>query len=72
MFDKTIYALDKNASQAKSLPKLLMTSLSTFGLGFQLLVISVLLILGCKDYIIPFFIWYSLMIFVFIGIRKLL
>jgi hypothetical protein len=47
-----------------------MTSISTFGLGFQLLLIAVLLVLGLKDYIIPFFIGYSVMIFVFIGIRK--
>ncbi|MFT4612497.1 MAG: phosphatidylglycerophosphate synthase [Glaciecola sp.] len=69
-FDKAIYALDKNASRGKITPNWLMTSISTFGLGFQLLLIAVLLILGLKDYIIPFFIGYSVMIFVFIGIRK--
>lgn len=72
VFDKTIYTLDSNASKGKRLPNLLMTALSTFGLGFQLLTISLMLILGYKEYIVPFFIWYSLMIFVFIGIRKLL
>jgi hypothetical protein len=72
IFDRTIYMLDSNASTGKRFPNLLMTALSTFGLGFQLLTISVMLVLGYKEYIIPFFIWYSLMIFVFIGIRKLL
>lgn len=71
-FDKIIYRLDQNASTGKKLPNWLMTAVSTFGLGFQLLIISVMLVLGFKDYIIPFFITYSIMIFVFIGIRKTL
>ena len=69
-FDKTIYALDKNASRGKITPNWLMTSISTFGLGFQLLLIAAFLVLGWTNYIIPFFIGYSVMIFVFIGIRK--
>ena len=72
VFDKTIYTLDANAHKCKQFPKLLMTALSTFGLGFQLLLISVMLVLGYKDYIVSFFLWYSLMIIVFISIRKLL
>ncbi|MFT6500017.1 MAG: hypothetical protein ACJASQ_000124 [Crocinitomicaceae bacterium] len=72
VFDKTIYALDANASKGKRLPNVLMTALSTFGLGFQLLTISLMLVLGYKEYIAYFFLWYSLMILVFIGIRKLL
>jgi hypothetical protein len=72
VFDKIIYKLDANAYKAKRFPNLLMTAVSTFGLGFQLLLISVMLILGYKEYIIYFFLWYSLMIFVFISIRKLL
>jgi hypothetical protein len=69
-FDKVIYALDKNASKGKTTPNWLMTAISTFGLGFQLLLIAVLLVFGLKDYIIPFFIGYSAMIFVFIALRK--
>jgi hypothetical protein len=69
-FDKIIYRLDKNAYRGKITPNWLMTSVSTFGLGFQLLIIAVLLVLGLKGSIIPFFIGYSLMIFVFIAIRK--
>lgn len=72
VFDKTIYTLDSNAAKGKRFPNFLMTALSTFGLGFQLLTISLMLVLGYKEYIVPFFLWYSLMILVFIGIRKLL
>lgn len=71
-FDKAIYVLDKDASKGKTTPNWLMTAISTFGLGFQLLLIAILLVLGLKDYIIPFFIVYSGMIFVFIAIRKAL
>jgi len=72
VFDKTIYKLDSNASKGKRLPNLLMTAVSTFGLGFQLLLISLMLVLDFKEYIVYFFLVYSLMIFVFITIRKLL
>ena len=72
IFDKIIYKLDANASSGKRLPNALMTAVSTFGLGFQLLIISLMLVLGYKEYIISFFLWYSVMIVVFISIRKLL
>lgn len=72
MFDKIIYALDREAARSSNFPKWLMTSLSTFGLGFQLLIISIFLVAGLKDLIIPFFIAYTLLIPVFVGIRKLL
>lgn len=70
-FDNTIYALDRNADKGKVLPNWLMTSVSTFGLGFQLLIIATMLVLGFKDMILPFFLVYTVMVFVFIGIRKL-
>jgi phosphatidylglycerophosphate synthase len=70
-FDKAIYALDTNAGTGKIFPKWLMTSISTFGLGFQLLLISVMLVLGFKSLILPFFLGYTVMVFIFIGIRKL-
>lgn len=70
-FDKTIYALDRNANKGKMLPNWLMTSISTFGLGFQLLIIAILLVAGLKTIILPFFLAYTAMIFVFVGIRKL-
>lgn len=70
VFDKTIYRLDHNASKGKTFPNWLMTAVSTFGLGFQLLLIAVLLVLGLKAIILPFFLIYTLMVFVFIVIRK--
>lgn len=70
VFDKTIYLLDPNANEGKVLPTWLMTCISTFGLGFQLLLIAAMLILGLKAFILPFFLIYTLMVFIFIGIRK--
>jgi len=69
-FDMIIYKLDAGAANGKHLPNWLMTAVSTFGLGFQLLLISVMLVLGWADFIIPFFIAYSLFIFLFIAIRR--
>lgn len=71
-FDWIIYKLDKDAEKGIIIPNWLMTLVSTFGLGFQLLVIACMLILKLEKYIFPFFLGYSFMIFVFIGIRKLL
>ena len=70
VFDKTIYALDRNAAKGDVLPNWLMTSISTFGLGFQLLIISFMLVSNLGAYILPFFLVYTLMVFIFIGIRK--
>jgi phosphatidylglycerophosphate synthase len=71
-FDEIIYFLDRNAPKGNVLPKWFMTAVSIFGLGFQLLIISAMLVFNLKDYIIPFFIGYSVLILVFIGIRKLI
>lgn len=71
VFDKTIYFLDKKATESKSFHSWFMTAVSSFGLGFQLLIISIMLVLGWAAFIIPFFISYTAMIFVFIGIRKI-
>ncbi|WP_088324770.1 CDP-alcohol phosphatidyltransferase family protein [Polaribacter tangerinus] len=71
IFDEIIYALDRNASKGKPFPNWLMSLISTFGLGFQLLLIAIFLVLDLKIYIIPFFIGYSLFVFIFIFIRKI-
>ena len=70
-FDGVIYFLDPKASQEASPSNWLMTAVSTFGLGFQLLTIGVMLVSGLQSYIVPFLIGYTAMVFVFIGIRKL-
>lgn len=72
VFDRIIYSLDGKAADGSHLPGWLMTAVSTFGLGFQLLIIGVMLVLGLDQYIIPFFIGYSAFILVFIGIRRII
>ncbi|MDB4292206.1 CDP-alcohol phosphatidyltransferase family protein [Maribacter sp.] len=72
VFDTIIYRLDKGAVEAQNLPNWFMTAVSTFGLGFQLLLIGIMLALDLKQFIIPFFIGYSFFILVFIAIRRLI
>jgi hypothetical protein len=70
IFDKIIHFLDKEAYKVKTFPNWFMTLLSVYGLGFQLLIIAIMLPMNLIEYIVPFFIIYSLLIFVLIGIRK--
>lgn len=70
IFDKCIYYLDRNARYSPPFPSWYMTLLSTYGLGFQLLIMAVLLALGWQAYIIPFFIVYTSLIILYIGIRR--
>lgn len=69
-FDKIIHLLDQDAYKIKTFPNWFMTILSLYGLGFQLLIIALMLPFGWIEFIIPFFIIYSFLIFVLIGIRK--
>lgn len=69
-FDKIIHLLDQDAYKVKTFPNWFMTLLSLYGLGFQLLIIALMLPVGLINYIVPFFIIYTLLIFVLIGIRK--
>lgn len=70
VFDKIIYTLDSDAHKAKTFPNWFMTLVSIYGLGFQLLLIALLLSLNRVEMIAPFFVSYSVLIFVLIGIRK--
>jgi phosphatidylserine synthase len=70
IFDKIIHFLDSEAYKVKTFPNWFMTLLSLYGLGFQLLIIAFMLPLGWIELIAPFFIIYSLLIFVIIAIRK--
>jgi phosphatidylserine synthase len=70
IFDKIIHFLDTDAYKAKTFPNWFMTFLSIYGLGFQLLVMAAMLALGWIEYIVPFFIIFSLFIFILIAIRK--
>jgi hypothetical protein len=69
-FDKIVYLLDRKAHKVKTFPNWFMTLLSMYGLGFQLLIIAIMLPMNLIEYIVPFFIIYSLFIVVLIGIRK--
>ncbi len=69
-FDRAIYILDPKAVNSKPFPNWFMTCVSIFGLGFQLLLISIMLVLKLSMYIIPFFIAYSGFILILIAIRK--
>jgi phosphatidylglycerophosphate synthase len=70
IFDKTIHLLDKNAYKSKSFPNWFMSMISMYGLGFQLLIIAIMLAFQLTNHIIPFFIGFSLLIFLFVIIRK--
>jgi phosphatidylglycerophosphate synthase len=70
LFDKIIHLMDQNAYKSNNFPNWFMTFLSIYGLGFQLLVIAIMLEFNLIAYIIPFFIFYSIFIFILIGIRK--
>ena len=70
MFDRIIHLLDSEAYKAKTFPNWFMTMLSVYGLGFQLLIIAIMLPLHLIDYIVPFFIVYTAFMFVLIGIRR--
>lgn len=72
VFDAIIHALDPNAFRVKTFPNWFMTMTSVFGLGFQLLIIAVMLSLNWIEFIAPFFIFLTFYIFVLIGIRKLI
>ena len=69
-FDKTIYYIDQNAVKSKPFPKWFMTLVSVYGLGFQLFIMALMLVLKLQAFIIPFFIGYSVLIIVFIFIRR--
>ena len=69
-FDKIIHFLDKDAYKVKTFPNWFMTLVSLYGLGFQLLIIAVMLPLGWIEFIVPFFIIYTLLVFFLIAIRK--
>ncbi len=71
IFDKTIYFFDRKAANIRFFPNWFMTLVSFYGLGFQLLLMAILLTFNLTNYILPFFILYSAFIFIFVGVRKL-
>ena len=71
-FDKCMYYMDENARYSQPFPKWFMTLISLYGLGFQLLLMSLMLVFELQSFVIPFFIGYSVLIIVFVYIRKLI
>jgi len=71
IFDKAIYYLDQNAVDSPPFPKWFMTMVSSLGLGFQLLLMALMLVFHLERFIIPFFIGYTLLIVCFVSIRRL-
>ncbi|SCY06567.1 CDP-alcohol phosphatidyltransferase [Nonlabens sp. Hel1_33_55] len=71
VFDFVIYHMDSKARKCEPFPSWFMTLLSVYGLGFQLLVIALLLLFGMIQFVIPTLLGMSILIFAFIGIRKL-
>lgn len=69
-FDKIMYFMDKDAKDSQPFPKWFMTILSLYGLGFQLLIMALMLSFNLESYVIPFFIVYSVFLVVFVGLRK--
>ena len=70
VFDKIIYFLDADAYRVKHFPNGFMTVLSVYGLGFQLLLIAVMLNIGLMNFILPTFVILIFPIFIFILYRK--
>ncbi len=70
-YDRIIYFIDHAASKCRNFPNWFMTFVSIYGLGFQLLMISIFLSFGLISWIIPFMIAYSVFFFILIGIRKI-
>lgn len=69
-FDWVIYQFDKEAFKIRRIPNWFMSMISIYGLGFQLMLMAIMLSIGWIDFIIPFFIVYTALTIIFIGIRK--
>ena len=70
-FDKIIFQLDKKAAFKKTFPNWFMTLVSFYGLGFQLLIMALMLVLNLDIYVIPFFIGYTFLLIIIMSLRKL-
>ena len=71
LFDKTIFYADQKAATLTKIPNWFMTLVSFYGLGTQLLIIALFLCFNAIEYILPFFIYYSIFMVLLIGIRRL-
>ena len=69
--DRVVMWLDGNADEGCQFPNWFMTAVSFMGLGFQLLIIAILVSVGQFNWIMPFFTLYMLAGFGIILIRKI-
>jgi phosphatidylglycerophosphate synthase len=72
ILDKAIYLVDSSAAKNAYLPNWFMSILSFYGLGFQLFLIGLMLVLGYIGYIIPFFIGFSILGVLLVFTRKII
>lgn len=72
VFDQMIYFADRNATQNQHFSNWFMTIVSALGLGFQLLIIALMLAFGLEHYILYFFVAYTPAIPILIVIRRAL
>lgn len=70
IFDQIIYAGDAEAYKVKKFPNWFMTILSVYGLGFQLLLIAVLLAINKILYVLPLLSIMTIPIVLLVVIRK--
>lgn len=70
IFDKIIYGFDAEAYKVKKFPNWFMTVLSVYGLGFQLLIIAVLLSTNNMAHVLPVISLMTLPLILLIIIRK--
>lgn len=69
-FDWIVYRFDPKAFKIKKFPNWFMTMISMYGLGFQLMLMAVMLAMGLVSFIIPFFIGFTSLTMVFVLIRR--
>ncbi|MEY3320749.1 MAG: hypothetical protein RLZZ417_332 [Bacteroidota bacterium] len=70
IFDKIVYFLDSKAAKSTEFPHLFMTILSIYGLGFQLLLMSLLLVFNKLEWILPVLLCLNFLFFPLIWYRK--
>jgi len=71
-FDRLVLLIDQNAKNCTKIPNWFMTLTSIYGLGFQLLIIGIILTLNLSNYILFFIIIYSFPIIPIVLIRKVI
>lgn len=70
IFDRIVYTIDTSAQKTTKFPNWFMSLVSMYGLGFQLLLMAVLIAFGKIHWVIPFFIGYTFLAFLLVLARK--